>query len=384
MRSNQAAPRRTWRTGLVILAALAATFLAACSNVRPNDNPTSDAAAPGFMPGEVVTAQGTAASGLYFPIFLVAVAIFILVEGLVLVISLRFRRKRTDAGLPTQTHGNNKLEIVWTAIPFVIVMVMFVAAYGVIEKVEAKTEDPAVVVDATAFQWQWTFSYPDHDLSYTGAGKQGPEMVIPIDEPVRIRLHAQDVIHAFYVPAFFYKKDAIPGRTNEFEVVVEKPGVYGGQCAEFCGLSHADMYFTVRAVTRAEYDTWLADEIARANATPTPAPSPAPGESPAPVGDAVKVVTTADAPLAFDVATIEAKAGASLTVEYTNDSDVPHNIAFFDGADASAPRIAGTEVKPGPGDVQTLTFTVPATPGDYYFHCDVHPTQMFGTLKVSA
>jgi plastocyanin len=238
------------------------------------------------------------------------------------------------------------------------------------------------VVDATAFQWQWTFEYRDVGLSYTGAGKQGPEMVVPIDEPVLIRLHATDVIHAFYVPSFFFKKDAVPGRTNEFEVTVEKAGTYGGQCAEFCGLSHADMYFTVRAVERPDFDSWMAAEVEKANATPTPPPPP-PSGGPPPQGEVVKVHTVQADPLAFDVTTISAKAGRPLTVEYTNDSDVPHNIAFFAGADASSDRIAATEVKPGPGNVQSVMFDVPSEPGGYYFHCDVHPVQMNGTLEVT-
>jgi plastocyanin len=221
-----------------------------------------------------------------------------------------------------------------------------------------------------------------------GAGKNGPEMVVPVNETIRIRLHAQDVIHAFYVPAFFYKKDAVPGRTNEFEVVVEKPGTYGGQCAEFCGLSHSDMYFTVRAVERPEYDAWLAKAIEDANATPTPEPTLAPGESPAPTGPVVKVLTTAKDPVAFDTKTISAQAGKPITIEYTNDSGVPHNIAFFQGKDATAPMIARTvdpaKAEPGPGDVQKLTFDAPTDPGSYFFECEIHPGQMYGTFEVTA
>lgn len=385
MRSIQVSHRTAWRSGLLILAALAATLLTACSNVRTNDHPTSDAAAPGFLPGEVVTTQGHAAQSLYIPIFIVAVGVFILVEGLVLLAVLRFRRRRTDTALPAQTHGNNKLEVIWTAIPFVIVLAMFVGSYSVLNTVEARSADPDIVWDATAFQWQWQFELKDEGLSWTGAGKNGPEMVVPVNETVLVKLHAQDVIHAFYVPAFFYKKDAIPGRENTVEFVVEKPGVYGGQCAEFCGLSHPDMYFTVRAVERAEYDAWLAEAVAAANATPTPAPTPEPGSSatPAPQGETVKVLTTNDAPLAFDTATITAAAGSTITVEYTNESTIPHNIAFYAGADAGAAKIAGSEIKAGPGDVQTLTFAVPSEPGDYHYQCDVHPAQMFGTLKVT-
>jgi len=387
LRALQAARRYNWRSGSVMVLALLAVVLAACSGARTNDHPTSDAALPGLFPGEVVTNQGSQSAGLYLPVFLVAVFVFILVEGLVLYVTLRFRRKPTDTQLPAQTHGNNLLEVVWTAIPAVVVMILFVASAAVLNNVQAMSKDPAVTVDATAFQWQWKFEYRDAGVALQGAGKDGPEMVVPINETIRIRLHAQDVIHAFYVPAFFYKKDAIPGRTNEFDVVVEKAGTYGGQCAEFCGLAHSEMYFTVRAVERPEYDAWLAKAVADANATPTPAP-PKPSGEPVPAGPTVKVHTTAENPLAFDLKTINGQAGKSLTIEYTNDSGVPHNIAFFQGKDATAPLIARTvdpaKAQPGPGNVQTLTFDVPTEPGSYFFECEIHPGQMFGTFEVTA
>ena len=98
---------------------------------------------------------------------------------------------------------------------------MFVVSMNVLNTVEARSDEPGVTVDVTGFQWQWTFDYPDSGLSFTGAGEEGPEMVLPVDEPVRIRLHATDVIHSFYVPAVLHKKDVVPGRTNEFEVTVE-------------------------------------------------------------------------------------------------------------------------------------------------------------------
>ena len=145
MRSIPVSHRTALRSGLLILAAVAATLLTACTNVRTNDHPTSDAAAPGFVPGEVVTTQGHAAESLYLPVFIVAVAVFILVEGLVLFVSLRFRRRAKDTELPKQTHGNNKLEVLWTAIPFVIVLTMFVGAYGVLNTVEARSTSPDVV-----------------------------------------------------------------------------------------------------------------------------------------------------------------------------------------------------------------------------------------------
>jgi cytochrome c oxidase subunit II len=97
-----------------------------------------------------------------------------------------------------------------------------------------------------------------------------------VDVPIRFRLNSLDVIHSFYVPAFFFKRDVIPGRTNEFEITIEQPGVYGGQCAEFCGLSHGRMFFTIRAVEQAEYEAWVAE---KSGAAPTTAEAET-GEAP--------------------------------------------------------------------------------------------------------
>ena len=116
------------------------------------------------------------------------------------------------------------------------------------------TPNPPLTVDVTGFQWQWTFDYKDQGLSFTGQGKDGPEMVLPVGEDVHFRLHSNDVIHSFYVPGFFFKRDVVPGRTNEFDLTLDQTGTYTGQCAEFCGLGHADMRFTVQAVSPADFD----------------------------------------------------------------------------------------------------------------------------------
>ena len=301
---------------------------------------------------------------------------------------IRYRRRGAQDSLPTQTHGNNRLEIIWTAIPALIVTAMFVVSMNVLQSVQAKSDQPGVVVDVTAFQWQWTFAYPDSGLSYTGAGKDGPEMVVPVNEPVRVRLQSSDVIHSFYVPAFFTKLDVVPGRTNELEFTVEQPGTYGGQCAEFCGLSHADMYFSVRAVPREEYDAWVdvGGRSGERDAQPAPirpaGPPPSGPPGPPPSGEVLKIATHADAPVAYDQSTLTATSGADVRVEYLNDTAVPHNIAFFEGSDSSAPRIASTKITAGPATLETVDFKAPETPGQYYFHCDVHPTQMFGNFEV--
>ncbi len=279
---------RAGRLVKIALVPIIGLVLAACGE-QANNNATGDDAFPSLIgangfPHEVVTTQGSQAASLYPIIFGVAVVIFILVEGLLLLAILRGRNKGKAGELPAQTHGNNKLEIVWTAIPLVVVLVLFAASTMVLARVEEKSEEPAVVVDVLAFRFGWTFTYKEPGTfdeatgAYQDAGvtissspaspssdqprDPAQDVVLPVGEPVLFRLNAADVIHSFYVPAFFFKRDAIPGRTNEFEVTIDKAGRYGGQCAEFCGLNHSQMFFNIRAVDPAEYETWLAEQVA--------------------------------------------------------------------------------------------------------------------------
>ncbi len=147
-------------------------------------------------------------------------------------------------------------------------------------------------------------------------------MVLPVGEPVHVELRSDDVIHAFYVPKFLFKRDVVPGRNNTFDFTVEEPGTYRGQCAELCGAFHGNMLFDVHAVSRAEYDVWLAEQIAKANATPPPAPS---GEEAGPV-----LQLTAQN-IAFTETTLEAPADAPFTIHFSNnDNAVPHNVEIRD------------------------------------------------------
>ncbi len=390
-----------WRGRLAKLAAipLVGLVIAACTE-QVNGNPTGDSAAPnlfgetanGFgFPHEVVTSQGIAAAGLYLPIFLIAVVIFVMIEGLLLFLALRFRKRSSGDDLPTQTHGNNTLEVVWTAIPMAIVFILFLVSTNVLmNDVQATSDEHSAVVDVQAFRFGWIFDYQDPGsfdpevgdygpvgITISGGGREGaPTMVLPVGEPVLIRLTAADVIHSWYVPSFFFKRDAIPGRVNEFELTIEKPGVYGGQCAEFCGLAHGDMYFSVDAREPADYEAWLAEQ--------TVLTAPEDGSGPPP-GDAVQleISSMADKPIAFTKSELEALAGSTVTVTYTNDADIPHNIAFFAGEDAESELLAESETITGPGASTTVTFTAPDAPGAYLFRCQIHPAQMIGTLTVT-
>ncbi len=371
MRVTRAARAALRRSSIIGVALLAVLLLTACAT-RTDDRPTSDSGPPGLLPGHVVTQEGRAAVDLYMPIFIIAVIVFVLVEGLLLVIALRFRRRKGDDVLPAQTHGNNLLEVVWTAIPALIVTILFVVSTSVLMDVEATSDEPGVTVDVTGFQWQWTFDYPTQQLSFTGAGNQGPEMVVPVGEPILIRLEALDVIHSFYVPQFFRKLDVVPGRTNQFEVTIEEEGTFGGQCAEFCGLAHDAMYFTVRAVDRDTFDQWVADEQAKAAETPPPVPSGGPAGS-------VLQVASIGVNEGYEPADLTGLADTPLTIQLDNpDVAAPHNVAIRaanpDGSDWIGLPIAG------PG--QKAVYTTPPIPaGTYTFYCSVH-ANMTGTLTL--
>jgi cytochrome c oxidase subunit 2 len=372
-------PPRTRRLLFALGAAVLGLVVMACSSSEANHNPTGDTNAPSFLPGQVVTTQGQAAVNLYLLTFVVAVIVFILVEGLLLLIAFRFRRKAGDDVIPTQTHGNNRLEFLWTLIPAITVTVLFAAVLLTLtNETEVESSNPAVVVDVTGFQWQWTFAYPGYvaadgkPISFTGAGTQGPEMVLPIKEDVQIRVTGQDVIHSFYVPQFFYKKDAIPGRINTFQINITEAGTYGGQCAEFCGLGHANMYFTVRAVTPDEFTQWAQDALNKANATPPPQPS---GGAGALTLEAVSVTA------GFKEKTLSAPADAPITFDFTNtDPSAPHNVAIKganpDGSDWVGQPIAA----PNASQVYQAP---PLKAGTYQFYCAVHPN-MVGTLTVGS
>src|SRR3954451_19302492 len=322
----QSLPSRARRILYALGTAVLGLIVLACSSSVPNHNPTGDTNSPSFLPGPVVTTQGQAAVNLYLLTFVIAVIVFVIVEGLLLLIAIRFRRKPGDDVLPTQTHGNNRLEVLWTLIPAITVTLLFAAVLLTLtNETEVESRNPAVVVDVTGFQWQWTFAYPQYvaadgkPVSFTGAGTQGPEMVLPIKEDVQIRVTGQDVIHSFYVPQCFYKKDAIPGRINTFQINITDVGTYGGQCAEFCGLGHDSMYFTVRAVTPDEFTQWAQDAVDTANATPPPAPS----------GAAAVDLTAVSITDGFKEKTLTAPADAPFTINFQNaDPAAPHNIAI--------------------------------------------------------
>ena len=209
--------------------------------------------------GEVVTSGGRSAAGLYDIFMMIAAGVFVIVASLIGWSIVRYRKRPDDEALPEQFRENLKLEILWFAIPQLLVIGLFVGSVITLDDVDGEAEDPAVTVEVEAFQWGWRFTYEGTDVVVESLPEQPAEIVVPVDKQIVFSLTSEDVIHSFYVPAFFQKRDVVPGHTNRLDVMVEEPGSYTARCAEFCGLMHDRMDVTIRATGQADYEAWLAD-----------------------------------------------------------------------------------------------------------------------------
>ncbi len=209
---------------------------------------------------EAIGDLGAAVKDLYEVFFYVAAGVFGVVAGLIGWSILRFRKKPGDAEAPPQTKHNLALEVTWFAIPTAIVVVLFVLSAGTLGDVNDEHPDPAVTVTVDAFQWGWRFTYEGEAVVIEGLPEEPARIVLPVDEPLQFDVTSADVVHSFYVPRFLIKRDAVPGETNRIDYVIREEGTYGGRCAEFCGLLHDRMPFTIEAVPPEEFEAWLADQ----------------------------------------------------------------------------------------------------------------------------
>ncbi len=324
-------------------------------------------------PPAAVTAQGHDTRTLYDFVFIIGVAIFVLVEGLIIYAVLRYRRKPGDTELPPQIHGNSVLEVIWTVIPTLLVVVMFVFSWQTLNKVDAVSPTPSLTVRAVAAQFQWSFEYMSADGQTVQYEQLAPELDLPVGVDVHVILRSKDVIHAFYVPKFLFKRDVVPGRENNFDFTIDAADAgqtFRGQCAEFCGTFHSTMLFSVKALSPGDFDAWLQQQVKTAASTPAPAPS-ASGGAPE------QTVEISAQNIAFAQATLAAPAGQPFVLKFTNnDPGVTHNVAITDSTGA---QIFRGEIFPGPDSRQ---YPIPAlAAGTYTFACSVHP-QMTGTLTV--
>ena len=177
-----------------------------------------------------------------------------------------FRYRKKSEQLPRQVRYNLPIEVLYTVVPFVIIAVLFFYTTVSQNFVNELTEDEEggsgadVNIGIVGFQWNWTFNYLDEGVGVTGQTTQPAVMVLPTDRTIRFTETSPDVIHAWWVPEFLFKRDVIPGRENTFEITIKKEGEYIGRCAEFCGEKHSAMNFRVRVVSPEEYDAYI-DEL---------------------------------------------------------------------------------------------------------------------------
>jgi cytochrome c oxidase subunit 2 len=190
-----------------------------------------------------------------------AIAVGAVVWGLILWACV-FHRKRSD-DLPAQVRYNMPIEIVYTVVPFILVAVLFYFTAKDENYIDAVSPHPGVVINVTGFQWNWEFAYPQYkvpgssagDVVLTGQPYPGPlpTLVLPEHETVRFTLNSLDVVHAFWIPVFLFKRDVIPNHTNYFQVTATKTGTYIGRCTELCGIYHSLMLFNVKIVTPQQF-----------------------------------------------------------------------------------------------------------------------------------
>ena len=214
-----------------------------------------------------VAAQSVSAeliNGLNQELLIIAVPITLLVEGILLYAVIKF--KGNDDPKPTKE--NRRLEITWTVATAVILLFVGVASYGVMadENVEftggeeeVAPDENDVLIQAQAYQWGWDMSYPNENVTVSGAG-QGPTVVVPANQDIYVNVSSRDVIHGFHVPELGMKSDAIPDQTNYIKTNASETGSYQGYCSEYCGVAHSQMYFTIEVVDQAEYDEWIAEQ----------------------------------------------------------------------------------------------------------------------------
>jgi cytochrome c oxidase subunit 2 len=190
-----------------------------------------------------------------------AVGVGVVVFAILAYILLRFRH-RPGAPEPKPVHGNTTLELAWTLIPAVLIAIIAVPTVRTIFATQPEeAPEGAVVVDVIGYQWWWEFRYPTAEGDTVVTAN---EIHVPVGTPVQLRITSGDVLHSFWVPQMGGKRDLIPNRINQITFTPLEAGVYLGQCAEFCGASHALMKMRLVAHTPAEYAAWLANEASPA------------------------------------------------------------------------------------------------------------------------
>jgi cytochrome c oxidase subunit II len=196
--------------------------------------------------------------GLFSLYFWVLVGAGAVVTVCVLFALLRYRRRSDRA--PSRRSEAKLLELVYAGLLACFVALLVWKTFGTERKVDALAASPGLAVQVTGFQWGWRFTYPRSGVTVVGDQNRPPAAAFPTGTEVQFTLRSRDVIHAFWVPDLRFKKDAFPTFTNRFDLAFDREGSYVGRCAEFCGLQHAGMSFTLEAMSPERFRAWLAQK----------------------------------------------------------------------------------------------------------------------------
>ena len=256
---------------------------------KPGDNPAADGALPGYTPMKPTPGIGMPESqelnfqeqfsdnGKYaknintYVLLPLCIIISLVVLALLAWVIVRYRRGANQE--PSRTTHNTLVEVIWTLVPALILVGIAIPSIDLLAKQYDPAPKDAVTIKATGYQWYWGYSYPDNGgfevisnmLPEDQAKARGEpyllavdnRMVVPAGVPLRIQTTGADVIHSFAVPSLWFKLDAVPGRLNEKELTITKPGVYYGQCSELCGARHGFMPITVEALPMPQFEAWV-------------------------------------------------------------------------------------------------------------------------------
>lgn len=265
---------------------------------------------------------------LYNVIFIIIAVIAIIVAVPVGWILWRYRR--TNVAKPATFSHNLGLELAWTIIPALICFFIAYESYRALVSIRTMPDD-ALNVEAVAYQFGWDFYYPDAsengthvkaatpskpdpEVSAAGVDRLVPELVVPVGRPVVVHVTGADVIHAFFVPQLGVKVDAMPGRVNYVWFTADEPGSFLGQCAELCGQAHGEMFFRVKAVPQAEFDTYIQAQRVEAGLTAIPvSPTAIVSDTAVSGTELPPTAVSATAPTAVSVTTASVTAVASPT-----------------------------------------------------------------------
>jgi cytochrome c oxidase subunit II len=253
--------RRSYLRIVIPVLAVLGLLVASCSSTLPQSslNPKG--------------AEAQQIDDLWRLVLGLATFVFVVVNAALIIVMVRFRRRKGDTSEPKQIHGNTKLEITWTILPAVILAILAVPTLQTLFDLRTPAEgDDVLTVRVTGHQWWWEFEYPAFVTEDGRTLKTANELHIPAGVTTNLELMSADVIHSFWVPPLNGKRDLVPGEVQHLKLTPnpDLSEVIPGQCAEYCWLGHADMRFTVHVQQQADFDTWVAAQL-------VPSPIPAEG-----------------------------------------------------------------------------------------------------------